>query len=72
MFTKNLVPKIEPKMLSANQIARFLNQLFLQNKSMKQCHLLHVDTTSQNLKVSQKIVGCPWSKMGGVNLVSAL
>ena len=59
-------------MLSANQIARFLNQLFLQNKSMKQCHLLHVDTTSQNLKVSQKIVGCPWSKMGGVNLVSAL
>ena len=35
VFRKNLVPKIEAKMLSANQIAGFLNQLFLQNKNMK-------------------------------------
>ena len=59
-------------MLSANQIAGFLNQLFLQNKNMKQSHFLHIDTTSQNLKVYQKIFGWAWSKMGRANLVSAL
>ena len=50
-------------MLSTNQIAGFLNQLFLQNKSMKQPHFMHVDTNSQkmanlvsglNLSVSQE------------------
>ena len=40
-------------MLSVSQIARFLNQLFLQNKFMKQLHFLHVvDTNSQKLKVN--------------------
>ena len=38
-------------MLSATQIAGFLNQSFLQNKSMKQPNLLHVDTNSQKSKV---------------------
>ena len=42
-------------MLSANQIAEFLNQLFLQNKSMKQPHFLHVDINSQKLKVEMLI-----------------
>ena len=37
-----------------NQIAGFLNELFLQNKLMKQPHFLHVDTSSQKLKVDQK------------------
>ena len=37
-----------------NQIAGFLNQLFLQNKLMKQPLFLHVDTSSQKLKVDQK------------------
>ena len=36
-------------MLSANQIARFLNQLFLQNKLMKQHHFKHYDTNLQKL-----------------------
>ena len=43
-------------MLSANQIAGFLNQLFLQNKSMKQPHFLCVDTNSQKLKVGGKFL----------------
>ena len=34
-------------MLSANQITGFVNQLFLQNKSMKQPRFLHVCTNSQ-------------------------
>ena len=41
-------------MLSAIQIVRFLNQPFLQNKSMKQPHFLHVNTNSQKLKIDQK------------------
>ena len=43
-------------MLSAIQIAGFLNQAFIQSKSMKQ-HFLHVHTNSQNLKVDQKVFG---------------
>ena len=39
-------------MLSANQTAWFLNQLFLQNKSMKQRHFLDIDTNSEKLKLS--------------------
>ena len=35
MFGKNLAPEICAKMLSANQIATFLNERNLQNKSMK-------------------------------------
>ena len=41
-------------MLSADQIAGFLNQLFLQNKSMNQPHFLHVDTNPQKLKADRK------------------
>ena len=40
-------------MLSANQIARLLNQLISQNKSIKQPHFLHVDTNSQKSKVGR-------------------
>ena len=50
-------------MLSASQIARFLNQLFLQNKLMKQPHFLHVDTAPKNLNVDPKIFVCAWSKI---------
>ena len=51
-------------MLSANQIAGFLNQLFLQNKSMKQPQFLHFDTNSQKLKFDRKLFGWAWSKNG--------
>ena len=44
---------------SSNEIAGFLMQLFLENKSMKQPHILNVDTNSQKLKVDQKI--CGWA-----------
>ena len=43
-------------MLSANQIAGFLNQPFLQNKWMKQPNTFHVDTSSQKLKVDRKFL----------------
>ena len=38
-------------MFSANQIAGFFNQSYLQNKLMKQFDFFHVDTNSQKLKV---------------------
>ena len=38
IFGKNLVSEIEAEMLSANQIAGFLNGLFLLSKLMKQTH----------------------------------
>ena len=52
-----------------NQTAGFLNQIFLQGKSIKQPHFLHVDIDSQKLNVNRKgLVGpgqkwvCPaWS-----------
>ena len=59
-------------MLSANQIARFLNQPFLQDKSIKQPNFLHVDTNSQKLKVDQNLFGWVQSKMGLANLVPVL
>ena len=59
-------------MFSVNQIAGFFNQLFLQNKLMKQPHFLHVDTNSQKSKVDQKNFGWAWSKTGVANQVSGL
>ena len=38
-------------MLSAVQIAGYLNQAFPQSKSMKQPHIVHVDTNLEKLKV---------------------
>ena len=39
-------------MIGANQIAGFLNQLFLQNKLMKKPNFLHVDESPQKLRVA--------------------
>ena len=47
-------------MLLANQIAEFLNQLFLQSKLMKQPYFLHVDANSQKLKVARKFLIWAW------------
>ena len=44
-------------MVSANQNPGFLNQPFLQNKSMKQPDSLQVDANSQKIKVNQKSFG---------------
>ena len=59
-------------MLSANQIAEFLNQLFLQNKLMKQPNFFHVDINSQKLKVDPIFSVWAWSRIGVANLVSVL
>ena len=54
-FGKNLVQEIWTKMLLGNQIAGFLNQLYLSNKMMKKPDFLHVDKASWKLKVDWKI-----------------
>ena len=38
LFGKDLISEIYAKILSVSQIAEFLNELFLQSKSMKQRH----------------------------------
>ena len=43
-------------MLLANQIAGVLNQPFLQNKLMKHSNFLHVNTSSQKLKLVKKFL----------------
>ena len=72
MFGKILVLEIWTKMFSANQIAGFFNQPYLQNKSMKQPDFLHVDTNLHKLKVDQKIFGWAWPEMGVASLVTGL
>ena len=57
-------------MFSANQIAEFFNQPYLQNKSKPD--FLHVDTNSHKLKVDQKNFGWAESKMDLVSLVTGL
>ena len=59
-------------MLSANQIAGFFSQPYLQNKSMKQPDSLHLDTNLRKLKVDQKHFGWAWSKMGVTSQVMEL
>ena len=59
-------------MLSANQIAVFLKERNLQNKSMKQPNFLHVESNSKKLNFDQYSVRWEWSKMGVVNLVTRL
>ena len=54
-----------------NQISGFLiNRVFTKISEMPD--FLHVDTSSQKLKVDQKILGWAWSEMGVVNLVMEL
>ena len=48
-FGKSLVPEIWVKMLSANQITGFLNELYL--KMMKMPDFMHVDTDSWKIEV---------------------
>ena len=55
LFGKILVPEIWAKVLLANQIVGFLNQLYLQNKIMKRTDFLHIDTNLWKLKVNLKI-----------------
>ena len=55
IFGKIFIPEIWAKMFSVNQIARFFNQLYLQNKSIKQPYFKHVDTNSHKLEVDQKM-----------------
>ena len=57
MFGKNLFPVIQTKMLSANQMAGFFNQLFFQNKLMIKTHFMHFDTNSHEFKIYQTFFG---------------
>ena len=53
-------------------LARFLNQLFLQNKLMKELIFLHDHTNLQKLKVYIKYFTWVWSNIGVAKLVSGL
>ena len=72
LFGKSFIPEIQAKIISAIEIAGYLNQAFLQSKSMKRLHFLYVDTNSQKLKVDWKVFGGAWSKMSVANLFSGL
>ena len=72
IFGKIFVPEIWAKMFSANQIAGFFNQPYLQNKSMKQPDFLDVDKNSHILKVDQKFLGWVRSEMVMASLVNRL
>ena len=70
---KNLAPELWAKMFSANQVAGFLNQLFLSPEQInKIASFLHVDTNSQKLKVDRKFFGYALSKMGAANMILEL
>ena len=56
-YGKTLVLEILAKNFSANQIAVFLNQIYLQKKYMKQPHFLHSDSKSPKLKVDGNFWG---------------
>ena len=72
IFGKNLFLEIYAKIFSTNKFAGFLNQLFRQNRSLKQPHL-HVDTNSQKLKIVQKCLCFGYDQnMSLANLVSGL
>ena len=51
---ENVIPGICTKMLLANQIAGFLNQIYPQNKMMKKSIFLHV---VQSGRMTLKLVG---------------
>ena len=65
IFGKLFVLEMWTKMFSANQIAGFFNQSYLQNKSKKYPDFLHIGTYSHKLKGDQKTLGWAWSDMGG-------
>ena len=52
IFGKIMIPEIRGKILLASEIVEFLNQLYLQNKTMKKPDLLYVDTNLWKLKVN--------------------
>ena len=72
IFGKIFVPEIWARMFSANQIAGFFNQPYLQKKSVKQPDFLHVGTNSHKLKVDQNILGWLWSEMIMASLITGL
>ena len=57
----NVLEKFGIKMFLTNQMAGFLNRLYLWNEKMKKPEFLHVDTNSVKLKVDWKILGWAWS-----------
>ena len=59
-------------MLSANQIAGFLKQLYLKSEAFNWLDFLHADTNSEKKKDDLKIFGWAWSKMGVANLNSRI
>ena len=59
-------------MFSASQIAGFLNQPYLQNKSIKWTDFLLVDSNILKLKDDQNSFDWTWSEVGVASLVMGL
>ena len=57
-------------MFSANEIAGFFNQAYIQSKSMKYPDFFHVDTSSHNLKFDQEMP--VWSRDSEIDRISRM
>ena len=56
------------EMLLVNQVAAFLNWLYLLNEMINSCDFLHADKNSECIKGHAKSIGWMCSKMGEVLL----
>ena len=61
IFGKIQFPEIWAKILSANKVVGFLNQLYLENKIIENSEFVHLVTNSLKLIVDWKILGWTWS-----------
>ena len=57
------------KMVMANQILRFLNELYLKSNRVNQLHFLHADIDSRIVKGGSVKKGMAWSKKVSVNQI---
>ena len=69
---ENVVHEIWAKMLLANQIAGFLNELYFQNKWIKQRIFYSLIQIHEILKVDLKDFQQAWAKIGVYTLVTVL
>lgn len=61
IFGKIQFPEIWAKILLANKIVGFLNQLYLENKIIENSEFVHLVTNTLKLIVDWKILGWTWS-----------
>ena len=72
IFGTNPIREIWAKMLSANQITGFLNQLYIQNKFDEIVWFLHADKSFSWFLHADKLFWWLWSKISVVTLIKGL